>query len=126
MATYFIEAEGPERFEILKSLNPIFSCIRRQWREERMNCAKLKQLHIDVTKMSHSGKQADLATRSFFLPFERSKLNTRWSEVEIDREWPEYTGQLTKSYFGARAVQYFANVVGDYPFSDYKSFGVRK
>ena len=126
MSTYYIENEGPERLEILKSLDPIFSFVRHQWTEERVHCAKLKQLHIDVTKMSFSGRETEPEIRSFFLPLERSELDTRWSEVAIDREWPEYTGQLKNSYYGARAVQYFANIVGDYPFSDYKSFGARK
>lgn len=126
MSTYFINREGPERLEIIKSLDLLSSYLQHQLVEERINCAKLKKFSIDVTRMSLSGEQTEPGTRSFFKPFDRSRLSSAWSRVEIDSEWPEWTGSLTKSYFGAAAVQDFTDVIGDEPFSEYKSFRCRE
>ena len=125
MVKYNVEREGPERREIVNSLEPILFYFQRESEEERIDYAKLRQLSIDVTKMSLSGKQAQEDIKSFFVPLERSKIDALWPEVEIVREWPE-EGFFTKTYHGAAAVQDLVNSVSDFPFWKFKLLGTRE
>ena len=127
MPRYSIQNEGPERYQILMDLEQFFQYFRFHSTEEQVKCAELKHhLPIDITKMSLTGKQTEPGIRSFFLPFERSELQSCWGEADLNHEWPEWTGTLARSYYGAEAVQYFGDVAGDFPFMGYESFVLRE